>query len=111
MPSAITEAHGVPQVTAVGDLLNESLDHARNIKPTSSIEPALNKADFESLLTRLAPVFTVSDRARQYAVIETAARDIFSNLIVRPSRSSSPIPDDDTLLTFNFVLSLGQHDH
>lgn len=106
MPSAITEGHGVPQVTAVEDLLIEALDHARIVKPTSSIEPALNKSDFETLLARLVPVFTsaptgqASDRARQYAVVETAARDLFSNLIVRQSRKSSPssisILDNDT---------------
>lgn len=86
MPSAVTEAHGVTQVATVTDILNESLRHARTVKPTSSIEPALNKSDFEFLLTRLTPVFASADKARRYAVIETAARDIFTNSIVRPSR-------------------------
>ncbi|RYP92263.1 hypothetical protein DL770_001576 [Monosporascus sp. CRB-9-2] len=87
MPSAVDPGHGVPQVATVLDLLKESLDYARSVKSTSSIEPALNKSDFESLLTRLFSVFTsepasqVSDKARQYAVVETAARDLFSNQI------------------------------
>ena len=96
MPSAISDGPGLPQVAAVEALLRESLGHAQMLKPASSIEPALNKSDFESLLTTLPTLFTnlpnlstgqTSDKARQYAVVETAARDIFSNLIVRPYRT------------------------
>ena len=93
MPSAISDGSGLPQVTAVEALLRESLDHAQMLKPASSIEPALNKSDFESLLTTLPTLLInsstgqTSDKARQYAVVETAARDIFSNLIVRPYRT------------------------
>ncbi|KAK7751498.1 hypothetical protein SLS62_006583 [Diatrype stigma] len=109
MPSAITDGHSVPQVTAVGDLLSEALDHARIVKPTSSIEPALNKSDFESLLARLVPVFTsaptgqAADRARQYAVIETAARDLFSNLI-----AGTPIGSPEFVQVWNLfdILSI-----
>ena len=93
MPSAISDGPGLPQVAAVEALLRESLGHAQMLKPASSIEPALNKSDFESLLTTLPTLFTnpstgqTFDKARQYAVVETAARDIFSNLIVRPYRT------------------------
>ena len=116
MPSAINEGHGVPQVAAVEDLLNESLDHARIVKPTFSIEPPLNKSDFEALFTRLPSVFAnavigqIPDKARQYAIIETAARDLFSNLIVRPTeieaRFRPPTPTD-----LFFLLFLGQYHH
>ena len=93
MPSATTDAPGLSQVAVVDTLLKESLDYAQSLKPTSSIEPALNKSDFESLLNSLSTVFAntssgqVYDKPRQYAVVETAARDIFSNLIVRPNRT------------------------
>ncbi|KAI0010273.1 THO complex subunit 1 transcription elongation factor-domain-containing protein [Xylariaceae sp. FL0662B] len=92
MPSAKSSGHQVSQVTAFSELLRESLDHARTIKPTASIEPPLNKADFEDLLARLPTVFPCasqdyvsetlgSEKARQYAVAETAARDVFISLV------------------------------
>ncbi|KAI1085842.1 THO complex subunit 1 transcription elongation factor-domain-containing protein [Whalleya microplaca] len=99
MPSAKHSGHEVAQVTAFSSLLRQSLDHARVIKPAASIEPPLNKADFEGLLAQLPTIFPcaspdyVSDslgaeKARQYAVIETASRNVFISLVVRTSIDS-----------------------
>lgn len=95
MPSADNEDFQVPQVAAFADALREAVDHAQVVKPTSSIEPGLNKAEFEHLFSQVATIFPSSEskqsdskRTRQYAIIETAVRDLFSDLVSKVSADS-----------------------
>lgn len=90
-------------IAAFTTLLEHFLSEAEASKQTSAIEPALRKSDFDDLsgrITRTA-VDVVSpavegarpanDKGQQFAIIETAARNIFSHLIVRldsPLRSA-----------------------
>lgn len=93
MPSLEVDSHGVPAVAAFSTVLEELLAVAEGIKRTSQIEPALNKSDFEHLEAQLLDVFpavnstktgdnTDQRKAQRFAIIETAVRDMFSNLIV-----------------------------
>lgn len=81
-------------VSAVHTLLEELLQHVETIKQTASIEPALAKSDFDDLSGRLARALASAassgdinengdlTKARRFAIVETVARDKFSNLIV-----------------------------
>lgn len=98
MPSLEMEDTVVPGVSAVGNLLDDLLQHAETVKQTASIEPALSTSDFEDLPARLAqalaPEGAIEDtdenadltKARRFAIIETVSRDKFSNLIVSGRR-------------------------
>ncbi|PHH78526.1 hypothetical protein CDD80_6715 [Ophiocordyceps camponoti-rufipedis] len=86
---------GVAAVTRVRDLLRQLLDEAPQ---TNAIEPALNQADFENLSGRVTAALSSAEpfqdeaetrdaaKTHQFAVIETAARDLFDRLI-----ASTPI--------------------
>lgn len=70
-------------VEGCGKLLEEILAKALVVKPTSTIEPPLNKTDFAELFAQIDSVFppaTASDSKKH--AIETAARECFSNLLV-----------------------------
>jgi THO complex subunit 1 len=93
MPSLEVETHTVPGVAAVGGFLGKLLSHAETVKPSSTIEPALEKADFDDLQNRLSAILPATDltpgeesadqkKAHRFAIIETAVRDLFSNLVV-----------------------------
>jgi hypothetical protein len=82
-----------PAVAAFDALLRELLAEAERVKEVSTIEPALNKSDFDDLSGRVSSTAAQlpqlegdkdakETKARQFGIIETAARDIFSNLIV-----------------------------
>lgn len=79
-----------PAVAAFDALLRELLTEAESVKEVSTIEPALSKSDFDDLSGRVSSTATQlpqlegdkETKGRQYGIIETAARDIFSNLIV-----------------------------
>ncbi|TDZ18637.1 Uncharacterized protein Cob_v008718 [Colletotrichum orbiculare MAFF 240422] len=96
MPSALSSSrHEVPRVTSFGKLLDELLTLSTQVKSAPSIEPALQKADFGNLDEQLASILAGSDttdsesgpgaattnKTQQFAVIETAVRDVFGNLI------------------------------
>ncbi|KAF5023242.1 hypothetical protein F66182_4694 [Fusarium sp. NRRL 66182] len=82
-----------PAIAALTNLLEKLLSHAETAKQTTTIEPALNKSDFDDLSGRVSKTASESfglaaegvkpanDKGRQFAIIETAARDIFSHLI------------------------------
>ncbi|KAI5868159.1 THO complex subunit 1 transcription elongation factor-domain-containing protein [Durotheca rogersii] len=116
MPSAKTPDQDVPQVDAFAALLKNVLDHARSAKPDASIEPPLTKADFDSLLSQLPTIFPcaspsyvseslTSEKARQYAVVETAARNVFSSLVAGTSINSPEFVQIWNLFDFLSVLS------
>jgi THO complex subunit 1 len=95
MPSLEMGEPAISGASAVDNLLGELLQHADTVKQTTSIEPPLSQSDFEDLPTRLAQALPSVDlpedaekgehdlvKVRRWAVIETVARDRFSNLIV-----------------------------
>lgn len=87
------ESYGITSVTVLVQFFEEVLEAASAIKPDATIEPALEEADLEAALARLPdsiePTGSLSiTGARQrngskFAIIETAARGLLSNLIVR----------------------------
>jgi THO complex subunit 1 len=103
MPSLEMEDPVIGGVSAVNNLLEELLQEAETIKQTASIEPPLAKSDFDDLPGRLAralaPAGSSEDtdengdltRARRFAIVETVARDKFSNLIVSGGRHETAL--------------------
>ncbi|KAI3398451.1 hypothetical protein diail_9132 [Diaporthe ilicicola] len=97
MPSLEVDGYGVTPVTTFVGFFDEALDAASSIKPTAAIDPPLEEADLEGVLSRLpetAHTNDSQDTARQrkhhrFAVIETAARGILSNLIAQVSIDSN----------------------
>jgi THO complex subunit 1 len=107
MPALDLENPGVSSVSAFGELLNELLDEASAAKETTTIEPALSKSDFANIYDRVSSSLARSNgagtesnapqdslRSRQFAVVETAARDSFSKLIVSRQTTSVRAPPD-----------------
>lgn len=93
MPSLEVDDYGVTPVTSLVNFFEEALDAATAIKPTSAIDPPLEDADLKGVLDRLPTTATTGEsqdgaaarqeRHHRFAVIETAARGVLSNLIVR----------------------------
>jgi len=93
MPTATPSEDDVPQMSAMTELLEKVLIHAQTIKPASTIEPPLTKSHFNDFIDRLSRIASSSvtdhtqqsrdsDKVRLYAAVETAARKIFSSVIV-----------------------------
>lgn len=81
--------HGVQAVGDFRSLLEELIQRAEAAKPNGTIEPPLNKADLGDISEHVNSVFEpiastdVKERKRcQYAVVETAVRDTFNDLLV-----------------------------
>lgn len=93
MPSLEVDSYGVPAVSTFVDFFESALEVASSIKPTETIEPALEETDLQDVLSQLPEtpgadetLSTATLRQRnnaKFAVIETAARGLLSNLIVR----------------------------
>ncbi|KAK1464441.1 guanylate kinase [Colletotrichum cuscutae] len=110
MPAAVTpQRHEVPGVVAFAKLLDGLLARSMEVKSTPTIEPALQKADFGDLQEQLARVLSIpgvseengvgiaiQNKAQQFAIIETAVRDMFSNLI-----ATTPIESPDFVKVWN----------
>ncbi|KAF4628109.1 hypothetical protein G7Y89_g10040 [Cudoniella acicularis] len=78
--------HGVQAVDAFGGLLLEMLQRAEMVKQTNTVEPALHKTDLGDHFERVESIFPSSSspetkKRSQYAVIETAVRDTFNNIL------------------------------
>jgi len=89
MPSLEADSYGVPAVATVESLLTTFLARAGEIKPANSIEPALKKSDFDDLPGQIRELFSALDvtavdgkKFRQYAIVETAVRDVFGGIVV-----------------------------
>ncbi len=94
MPLLEDESHGVAVVGSFRKLLQTLLDRAGDTKPTTTIEPPLRKSHFSDIgaqvlgalgdiAVRVADLAAERSRKiRQYAIVETAVRDVFSDLIV-----------------------------
>jgi THO complex subunit 1 len=98
MPALEIDDAGVPDVASFGTLLNELLTEAETVKQATTIEPALQKSQFNDLSRRVGSCFAPAGHApdteasegspavaksRRNAVVETAARSLFDQLIVR----------------------------
>jgi THO complex subunit 1 len=84
--------HAVQAVDDFRGLLLEMLQRAEQQKQTDTVEPPLNKPDFADLFERVESVFPSTappeiKKRSQCAIIETAVRDTFNNLLV--SRASA----------------------
>ncbi|CAK7221053.1 hypothetical protein SCUCBS95973_004365 [Sporothrix curviconia] len=93
MPGLEINSHGIPAVEAIGEYVQELLDHAESVKPERTLEPTLAKSDFDDIYGHVARIFAGFDdpsgrKLRQYAIVETAARDIFGKLIATTSIDS-----------------------
>ncbi|KAM5345520.1 hypothetical protein ACJ41O_011382 [Fusarium nematophilum] len=108
-----------PAVAAFTTLLQGLLEQALKAKQTFTIEPALNKSDFDDVSGRVSSaavelagseaaegkVASEQAKARQFAMIETAARDIFSNLIATTTIESPEFVKVWNLLDILSILS------
>lgn len=95
MAAQDTDNPAAPAIAAFTTLLEGFLSQAETAKSSSTVDPALRKSDFDDLSGRVSRTAadvsgqangeakSASDKARQFAIIETAARNIFSHLIVR----------------------------
>ncbi|KAK2032826.1 guanylate kinase [Colletotrichum zoysiae] len=108
MPAAVTSLrHQVPGVVAFTELLGDLLERSMEVKSTPTIEPALQKADFGDLDEQLGCVLrtpqqengagvAIPNKAQQFATIETAVRNMFSNLI-----ATTPIESPNFVKVWN----------
>ncbi|KAH6841142.1 THO complex subunit 1 transcription elongation factor-domain-containing protein [Chaetomium sp. MPI-CAGE-AT-0009] len=112
MPSATIDSHGVSGVAAAGTFLDNLLARAEIVKQTASIEPPLEKSDFDNVRQQLSDALNyefVADepadakKIQRFAVIETAARDTFKSLI-----ATTPIESPAFVKVWNLldILSL-----
>lgn len=79
--------HAVEAVEAFKSLLRQLLERARITKSVTTIEPPLAKSSFTELLDRIGAILPgdksqLSKKTSQYGIIETAATDIFNELLV-----------------------------
>ncbi|KAJ4264774.1 hypothetical protein NW762_005017 [Fusarium torreyae] len=117
MAAQDTDNPAAPAIAAFEALLEEFLSQAETAKQTSTIEPALSKSDFEDLSGRVSKTAaevsgptgeganTANDKGRQFAIIETAARDIFSHLIATTTIDSPDYVKVWNLLDILSILS------
>ncbi|KAK4068226.1 uncharacterized protein Triagg1_7469 [Trichoderma aggressivum f. europaeum] len=119
MPALDIDNPGVSAVGAFGRLLTELLDEASAAKQTTTLEPALAKSDFVNIHDRVSSSLTRSKsagstennappdtlRSRQFALVETAARDFFSKLIATTSIDSPEFVKMWNLLDILSILS------
>ncbi|ROW12233.1 hypothetical protein VMCG_00364 [Cytospora schulzeri] len=107
MPSLEVDSYGVPAVSTFVDFFEKALEAASSTKPTATIEPALEESDLQDVLSQLPETpeadehqNTTTLRQRnnaKFAVIETAARGLLSNLIAHVS-----IDSPDFVKVWNF---------
>lgn len=93
MPSLEVDSYGVPAVTAFAEYFEEALETTASIKPEVTVEPVLEESNLEDVLKRLPAAPEPADaqtagglrqrNSSKFATIETAARGLLSNLIVR----------------------------
>lgn len=106
MPIATSDGHGIPAVLACSKFLDDVLERAEKAKDTASIEPPLTKAELGDVSAQLSSLFDETlepletgnaegdaakaeqRKVRTFAMFETAARELFSHLIVSAHSSS-----------------------
>ncbi len=86
--SVIMSSHGIPSVDTCSVAIKTLLNKARNVNVDLSIEPALSAADLtgyvDEIGNHLGASFIANNPAH-FAATETACRNIFYDLLVRPS--------------------------
>ena len=84
--------HGVQKVGVFGRLLEEMMHRAQKVKNTDTVEPALSKSNFDDLIEKLETEFYLDAKSSDlrkpgFAIIESAVRDRFNNLLVSTGQS------------------------
>jgi THO complex subunit 1 len=112
MSTADSQLFEIPQLVAFGAALEEALQNARIVKPSTTIEPPLNRNEFSQLLARLPPIFAKEagdgkdvDKPRQFQVIESVVRQRFDDLIARTSIESPEFVEIWNILDMTVVLA------
>ncbi|KAK9775035.1 putative Guanylate kinase-like domain-containing protein [Seiridium cardinale] len=112
MSTSDSQLFEIPQLVAFGAALEETLQTARNAKPTATIEPRLTKNDFPQLLVQLPVIFSTEanggndvDKSRQYMVIESVVRRRFDDLIATASIESAEFVEVWNILDITIVLA------
>ena len=80
-------SHGIASVDTYSTAIKNLLDRARDLKPTLGIEPALSASDFAGGIEEIGKLSDgpfIANSQAHYAAIETACRNIFYDLLVRP---------------------------
>ncbi|KAK2594215.1 hypothetical protein QQS21_008057 [Conoideocrella luteorostrata] len=119
MPALAIENPGVSLVARASSLLDDLLAEAAAAKPTTTIEPTLKKSYFNDLSGRISACTAShgdigtneeassgrqeSLKTHQFAIIETAARDLFGQLIATIKIES---PDFVKIWNFFDILSI-----
>ncbi|KAG6039979.1 hypothetical protein E4U41_001771 [Claviceps citrina] len=118
MPALAIENPGVPLVASFNSLLDELLTEAAELKPAPTIEPALRMTNFNNVAGRITSCLLshgASDtdgttdldqsngsrdaaKFRKFALIETAARDLFGQLI-----ATTPIESPEFVKMWNLL--------
>jgi hypothetical protein len=96
----MTTDDDVASVPAYRDLLEKLLAFAATIKRKQAIEPPLPTAELGERIRTIYENESLpakENKQAHYAAIETAFRDKFYGLIVRPSRSPTALEDADDL--------------
>ncbi|ATZ48055.1 hypothetical protein BCIN_03g03120 [Botrytis cinerea B05.10] len=88
------EGHGLPIVESFAQLLLEMLQRAEHVKETHTIESPLSKTELANTYERIDQIFNEAapietKKRSQYAIIETAVRDTFNNLLASISIETS----------------------
>ncbi|TGO57318.1 hypothetical protein BCON_0067g00400 [Botryotinia convoluta] len=88
------EGHGLPVVESFAQLLLEMLQRAEHVKETHTIESPLSKTGLANTYERIDQIFNEAapietKKRSQYAIIETAVRDTFNNLLASISIETS----------------------
>lgn len=123
MPALALGNPGVPLVAGFRSLLNELLNEAAEVKPAPTIEPTLKKSNFSDITGRISSCLSgngASDgdgnhgqdtgyqdasKTQQFAIIETAARDLFGQLIATTTIESPDFVKMWNLLDILSILS------
>ncbi|KKA27137.1 hypothetical protein TD95_000408 [Thielaviopsis punctulata] len=110
---------GVQLVESVKYLFTETLASVRDVKPLPTIDPPLSIGDFGNALEQLDAIFFEDEggrydkfpdaaerkKQRRFAVVETAARDVFAHLIATISIETAEFLSIWNLLDFLAILS------
>ncbi|RGP63371.1 nuclear matrix p84 [Fusarium sporotrichioides] len=117
MAAQDTDNPAAPAISVFTTLLEDLLSQAERSKQTATIEPALRKSDFDDLAGRITTtaaevaspaddrVKSANDKGQQFAIIETAARNIFSHLIATTTIDSPDYVKVWNLLDILSILS------
>ncbi|KAL6913165.1 hypothetical protein ACHAP8_004453 [Fusarium lateritium] len=117
MAAQDTDNPAAPAISAFTTLLEDLLSQAERTKQSATIEPALRKSDFDDLPGRITTtaaeiaspadesVKPANDKGQQFAIIETAARNIFSHLIATTTIDSPDYVKVWNLLDILSILS------